>query len=132
MAIALATTNRLKLTLHCQLHGNLPNTDPKHTKVAYIKSLSYPERSKPQRVFQSRLCENGFPKKSGMSKNTPKRVAYIKVCYILKGRNTREYFSPGFINMNLQRSLVQYRVLKPTCYYITAVTAKLPVAFSPK
>ena len=62
-AIALATTSRLKLTLHCQLRGNLPKTDPKHTKACCLyKGLLYPESL---RVFQSRLPEDRFPKESG-------------------------------------------------------------------
>ena len=31
----------------------------------------------------------------------------IMVCYILKDRNHGEYFSPGFVKMDFQRSLVQ-------------------------
>ena len=38
-------------------------------------------------------------------------LLYIKVCYILKGRNTREYFSPDLVKMDFQRSLVLYRSL---------------------
>ena len=50
--------------------------------VAYIK-VCYILRSKPLRVFQSRLHEDGFPKESGtVSKNTRKRITYIKVCYV--------------------------------------------------
>ena len=51
-----------------------------------------------------------------VSNNTRKCVAYIKVCYIPKDRNTREYFSPDFVKMDFQRSLVQYRLPKLTCY----------------
>ena len=32
---------------------------------------------------------------------------YIKVCYILKDRNQKEYFSPDFVKMDFQRSPVQ-------------------------
>ena len=44
-----------------QVRVNLQKT-PKHMKD---KGLLYPERSKHWRVFQSRLHEDGFSKKSG-------------------------------------------------------------------
>ena len=59
-----------------------------------------------------------------MSKNTQKCVAYIKVCYILKGRNTREHLSPDFVMMDFQKSLVQYSLPKLMCRLSKSGTLK--------
>ena len=75
-AIALATTSRLKLTLHCQLRGNLQKTVQKHTKACRLyKALLYPERLKPGEYFSPEFVKTDF-KRSLVQYRLPKLSCY--------------------------------------------------------